>query len=175
MSQINEYEVERRGEGPSVLVSIVKGGTARSAGRLGGSPCFKELHGRSEPCPGCPVERSMVTGRAARSVIRRGGGTTRFDVVSARLVAPHRHRVSVWPIDDALLSQLVVARVDALCERAGLSARERAALDLLMLGSSQEDIARELRISVRTVKYHQGNVHRKLGAESRLDLMRLFL
>lgn len=78
-------------------------------------------------------------------------------------------------IDDEMLNRLLEARINALCERAGLSKRERAVLDLMVLGRSQKDVARVLRISVRTVKYHEANVHRKLGADSRLDLMRLFL
>jgi DNA-binding CsgD family transcriptional regulator len=78
-------------------------------------------------------------------------------------------------IDDELLNALLEAKINALCERAGLSKRERAVLDLVVLGRSQKDVARVLRITVRTVKYHEANVHRKLGADSRLDLMRLFL
>jgi DNA-binding CsgD family transcriptional regulator len=82
---------------------------------------------------------------------------------------------SVLAIDDALLNRLLEERINALCEKAGLSKRERAVLDLMVLGRSQKDVARVLRISVRTVKYHEANVQQKLGADSRLDLMRLFL
>jgi DNA-binding NarL/FixJ family response regulator len=40
-------------------------------------------------------------------------------------------------------------------------------------GTSMEDIASELAISPRTVKFHQANVLQKLGADSRSDLLRL--
>jgi DNA-binding NarL/FixJ family response regulator len=58
---------------------------------------------------------------------------------------------------------------------ARLTEREREVLDLLLLGRTHQDIAAVLGISERTSKFHQANLLLKLGAESRLDLMRLFL
>lgn len=66
-------------------------------------------------------------------------------------------------------------RRSTLVERARLTDREREVLDLLLLGRTHEDIATLLGISQRTSKFHQANLLQKLGAESRLDLMRLFL
>jgi CheY-like chemotaxis protein/DNA-binding CsgD family transcriptional regulator len=60
-------------------------------------------------------------------------------------------------------------------EAAGLTAREREVLELLLLGRSHPEIAIVLEISERTSKFHQANVLRKLGAESRMDLLRLFV
>jgi len=59
--------------------------------------------------------------------------------------------------------------------QARLTEREREVLDLLLLGRTHEDIALLLGISERTSKFHQANLFTKLGAESRLDLLRLFL
>lgn len=59
--------------------------------------------------------------------------------------------------------------------QARLTEREREVLDLLLLGRTHEDIAQLLGISERTSKFHQANLLTKLGAESRLDLLRLFL
>lgn len=59
--------------------------------------------------------------------------------------------------------------------QARLTEREREVLELLLLGRTHEDIAHVLGISERTSKFHQSNLLVKLGAESRLDLMRLFL
>lgn len=56
-----------------------------------------------------------------------------------------------------------------------LTEREREILDLLLLGRNHLEIGAALGISPRTSKFHQGNVLEKLGADSRLDLMRLFL
>lgn len=64
---------------------------------------------------------------------------------------------------------------DALVRQANLTGREREVLELLLLGRTHEDISTVLGISDRTSKFHQANLLAKLGAESRLDLMRLFL
>lgn len=65
------------------------------------------------------------------------------------------------------------ARLDELAERARLSKRERDVLELLVDGQSFEGIGAALGITARTVKYHQGRLLSKLGADSRSDLMRL--
>lgn len=66
------------------------------------------------------------------------------------------------------------SRRDELLQRVALTAREREVLELLLLGRTHEDIAEALGISERTSKFHQANLLAKLGAESRLDLLRLF-
>jgi DNA-binding NarL/FixJ family response regulator len=66
-------------------------------------------------------------------------------------------------------------RRSTLIEQAHLTTREREVLDLLLLGRTHEDIGTLLGISERTSKFHQANLLNKLGAESRLDLLRLFL
>lgn len=63
-------------------------------------------------------------------------------------------------------------RVAALARQSRLSARESEVLQLLCLGRSYEEIAQDLRITARTVRFHQGNVFRKLGATSRIDIFR---
>jgi DNA-binding NarL/FixJ family response regulator len=62
-----------------------------------------------------------------------------------------------------------------IISQARLTEREREVLDLLLLGRTHEDIAQLLGISERTSKFHQPNLLTKLGAECRLDLLRLFL
>lgn len=65
------------------------------------------------------------------------------------------------------------SRLEQAVRDGGLTAREREVLELLLLGRSHGDIAQVLGISERTSKFHQSNLLAKLGAESRLDLMRL--
>lgn len=52
-------------------------------------------------------------------------------------------------------------------DRAGLSAQEVRAAALLAEGCSNKDIARDLRISLPTVKFHLRNLYRKLGVSDR--------
>jgi DNA-binding NarL/FixJ family response regulator len=53
----------------------------------------------------------------------------------------------------------------------GLTPRERDVFGLLMLGLSNEAIARRLRRSERTVEQHVSAVLAKTGARSRLELI----
>jgi DNA-binding CsgD family transcriptional regulator len=64
---------------------------------------------------------------------------------------------------------------DELIAAARLTVREREVLDLLLLGRTHDDIAIVLGITERTSRFHQANLLAKLGAESRMDLIRLFL
>lgn len=51
-----------------------------------------------------------------------------------------------------------------------LTAREASVLKLLAEGWTDKEIAVHLDISVRTVRFHVGNVFRKMGATSRVQL-----
>jgi PAS domain S-box-containing protein len=138
--------------------------------------CYEALYARDSPCPGCPAPRlEPGTVRALTSVVRRREPQTRFDVTSAHVSGGDDALVTAWPIDEEMLRQLIAAKVDDLALNGSLSERERAVLDLLLLGRSREEIAAALRISVSTVKYHQRNLERKMGADSRIDLFRLVL
>lgn len=50
-----------------------------------------------------------------------------------------------------------------------LTRKEYMVLQLISAARSNEEIARELGISVRTVKYHNANLYAKLGAKNRLE------
>ncbi len=56
-----------------------------------------------------------------------------------------------------------------------LTQREREVLDLMSQGLSNEDIARKLYISERTVKFHTGNIYSKLGVKNRTEAVLLLL
>ncbi|HEY1692015.1 MAG TPA: helix-turn-helix transcriptional regulator [Polyangiaceae bacterium] len=84
-------------------------------------------------------------------------------------------RVTVRCLEAHLLPDLVDAKVARVAETNGLSDRERQVLRLLLRGRGVEDIATMLEIAPRTVKFHQANVLQKLGADSRLDLLRVVL
>ena len=50
-----------------------------------------------------------------------------------------------------------------------LTPREQEVLELLAAGASNKEIARQLDVSVHTVKFHVASVLRKLGADGRLE------
>ncbi|MFO0660410.1 MAG: response regulator [Polyangiaceae bacterium] len=103
-----------------------------------------------------PVERVVLRARV-RSMLR----------IRKQYTELHSHAMDV----DGLMKN----RREQLVRDAGLSEREREVLDLLLLGRTHDDIAMVLGISPRTSKHHQQSLLQKLGAESRLDLVRLFL
>ena len=61
----------------------------------------------------------------------------------------------------------VVAQVNAPKRSSGLSARERQVLKLVARGRSNKQIAGELMITERTVKFHMTSILNKLGADNR--------
>ena len=56
-----------------------------------------------------------------------------------------------------------------------LTAREREVLQLIAEGSSNQKIAEELFISVKTVEAHRAHIMTKLHAKNRTDLIRYAL
>jgi DNA-binding NarL/FixJ family response regulator len=73
------------------------------------------------------------------------------------------------------LETVLKARRERQVAHARLTAREREVLDLLLLGRTHSEIGLALGIAARTAAYHQANILEKLGADSRLDLLRLFV
>ncbi len=73
------------------------------------------------------------------------------------------------------VDSLLKVRRQRIADQAGMSARESEVLELLLLGRSHEEIGTVLGITERTARFHQGSILKKLGAESRVDLTRIFL
>ena len=80
-------------------------------------------------------------------------------------------------VHPALGARLAQAEVDAAKKSADdpLSDREREVLRLLALGHTNQEIAKELFISVRTAETHRAHIMRKLGLGTRADLVRYAL
>lgn len=75
-------------------------------------------------------------------------------------------------VSAALLTRLLPRiRRGAAAGRVELTDREQEILDLLARGLSNADIARELTISVHTVRNHVANLSAKLGAHSKLEAL----
>ena len=98
-----------------------------------------------------------------------------FRVVTAESVDSVTVRVTIRYLPMRLLPELVDAKAARTAGDGALSERERQVLTLLLRGRGVEDIATMLEIAPRTVKFHQANVLQKLGADSRLDLLRVIL
>jgi len=80
-------------------------------------------------------------------------------------------------VHPALGARLAQSEVDAAKKSADdpLSEREREVLRLLALGHTNQEIAKELFISVRTAETHRAHIMRKLGIATRADLVRYAL
>jgi DNA-binding CsgD family transcriptional regulator len=80
-------------------------------------------------------------------------------------------RTLTLPDMDPLLEELLEPQVrDAVpgssgSPRLGLTAREAQVLHLIAAGHSNQSIAEELRLSVRTVERHTANLYMKIGVE----------
>ncbi|MEZ0091665.1 response regulator transcription factor [Streptacidiphilus sp. EB129] len=95
-------------------------------------------------------------------VNRSGSDFSDADVTSAALLR-------------ARLSHALDRLAPPLCLPAGVTAREAAVLDLLALGRSDQQIARRLDVSVRTVDKHLEHAYAKLRVHGRVDAARLWL
>ena len=74
----------------------------------------------------------------------------------------HNGLLGAGPDDSALVS---------LVDEHGISSREREILGLLLKGMSNHDIEEHLHISYNTVKNHVYNIYRKLGVNSRWQML----
>ena len=72
-------------------------------------------------------------------------------------------------LDPALGGRLLAAERR---RRRRLTEREREVLGLIALGHTNAEMAKRLFLSLRTVETHRANIHRKLGTDSRAELVR---
>lgn len=63
------------------------------------------------------------------------------------------------------------ALFEAFLEKYGITGREREIILMVVRGRSNVDIARELVVSLATVKTHLHNIYGKIGVKSRYDLL----
>ncbi|RKH08364.1 PAS domain-containing protein [Corallococcus praedator] len=139
-----------------------------------GRPCFGAFAHRDTPCQDCPLTAVSPTSWPHTIVRQASAAGEGFEVVTATPTSAGTARISVHTIGDTTLTGLFEAKVRRLAQAARLSEREGDVLRYLALGRSPIDISTVLGITERTVKFHQANLLRKLGAETRFDLLRLF-
>jgi DNA-binding CsgD family transcriptional regulator len=164
---------------------------SREAGGLVKSLRFLDPGREASPHAGRPIEEllallgcapamrwvsEVLAGRAClASDVLLPEGDDAFRVVTAEAIDDASARVTVRYLPARLLPELVDAKAARTAGDGALSDRERQVLTLLLRGRGVEDIATILEIAPRTVKFHQANVLQKLGADSRLDLLRVVL
>jgi PAS domain S-box-containing protein len=137
-----------------------------------GQLCYQAIYGFSAPCVDCPVRRPEGD-PWPRVTVRRAADSNAYHLIRAHQVNADVALVTVDMLPEASVSALNEAKVRHLADQAGLTDRERSVLTCLLLGRTPEEIAQMLGIKARTVKFHQQNVLSKLGADSRVDLIRL--
>jgi two-component system, NarL family, response regulator NreC len=108
----------------------------------------------------------------ARSAIRAGAsGYLLKEVEDAELIQAVRTVAGGGTyLDPGLGARLLTG--DGGTPGRGLTARERDVLRLIALGHTNAEMAERLFLSVRTVETHRANLHRKLGTDSRSELVR---
>lgn len=82
----------------------------------------------------------------------------------AELIADH-------PQAESLQLEQVLAVAGRVSAGVTLSEREQQVLEFLRQGMTNIQIAKELFVSVNTVKFHRGNLMKKLGASTRQELL----
>lgn len=87
----------------------------------------------------------------------------------------NRYRELAGQDEPQVGANVLKARIVRAATEAGLSAREREVLDLIMLGRTSDQVAAVLGTATRTAKFHISNILRKLGLDSRNELPRLLL
>ena len=99
----------------------------------------------------------------------------RSPIATARRLPRDTAEVTIGSLCTAEVSAVIHEKLERVARAAQLSARERTVLDLLLLGHRNDEIAEELEISTRTAKFHQANILKKLGLDSRAHLIRLLV
>lgn len=168
------YEVIVDGDfGRLVGYAPMGGGPDEAVLGRAGVRCYQSLHDRASPCADCPL--TSVEGPWPRVAVRRLGSLGATELLTAHEPRGGRARLEARRLTDLEYSAAVAAQLLDRARRAGLSEREREVLGRLLRGDALETVARALRITRRTAKFHQDNLLRKLGADSRADLPRVLL
>ncbi|NML96308.1 response regulator transcription factor [Novosphingobium olei] len=92
-------------------------------------------------------------------------------------IEPDAARIIISHVIDDHVDRLVdfVAAAKAASKIASLSTRERQVLELVSMGGSNKEVARDLEISPRTVEIHRMKMMGKLGATNLADAVRMWL
>ncbi len=169
---MRRYSISTKLKTWGALVEVVTDEESKKAPSRG-SRCHGAFEGRTAACENCPVRALSSEHPSATTVLP--SSDDRIRVATARRTARDTAEIVVRSLDAAEVSAVIREKLARVATAAQLSARERTVLDLLLLGHRADEIAEELEISARTAKFHQANILKKLGVDSRTDLIRLLL
>lgn len=78
--------------------------------------------------------------------------------------------------NDNMIAMLFSNKINSVSEKVGsLTERENEIIAMMMKDLTNEEIATDLNLSVRTVNAHKGNIMRKVGAKTTSGLMRIII
>ncbi len=118
----------------------------------------------------------IVTGHADVSMAVRAFKSGAFDFIEKPFNDQHLIDRIQQAIEKCRSEQIEVQRKQQALQRLStLSRREQQVLDLVIAGSSNKQIARELDISIKTVESHRSNLMTKMQVNSVSELVRLAL
>lgn len=166
------YEVDLTPAREGRLLAVRCGRRRVAVSRFRGQRCWEFLEGADEPCAGCPWFSGRRPRGAKIGLLEDGEKAYRIVRVERR---GRRLGVELRCLDNGILSDLIRLKFRRLAARAALSAQQRRVLEMICLGRQTREIAASLGISPRTVKYHGAILLRKLGAKTRLAILRLLL
>ncbi len=167
--------IERGATGPPVIRTLRFLDPSRDASTLVGGPPSELMRALSASDALQTVEDIVAKSSAEATSVILPDADDAFRIVTARTLDERAVLVTIRYVDAALLPELVDAKAARIAGVGALSERERQVLTLLLRGHGVEDVASMLEIAPRTVKFHQSNVLQKLGADSRIDLLRVVL
>lgn len=169
---MRRYSISTKAKTWGALVEVVTDAEHKRAPARG-TRCYAAFEGRTSACETCPVREPSFERGPATTVLPSGDDSIR--VATARRTPRDTAEIIVRSLDTVEVTAVIREKLARVASAAQLSAREKTVLDLLLLGQRSDEIAEALEISARTAKFHQANILKKLGVDSRTDLIRLLL
>ena len=132
--------------------------------------CFEQFAQRDAPCLDCPLQASQPL--VSTQIHKSQAG---YELVQVARPQASTAVVSRLRLETETLVVLQQAHLQTIATEAKLTQRELLVLERLVRGDERAQIAEDLGITPRTVKFHQVNLFQKLGVDSRGALLQRVL
>ena len=113
---------------------------------------------------------ALMIGSLALGWMRPSGQTPRHVLFNSALLVLCNLVPLAWILRFQPVGPISAAHA---MDRYGITPREREIIDLICAGSTNQEIADRLYISLATVKDHNYNIFRKTGVRNRVELVNL--